>query len=95
MVILAIGLVLGVRIWNNIHDHFKPNSDRPCPSVVSDLWKPNSKLWDEDKINIFFEDLFKNNILNVPVMNTNLEYTLCWTHTPDAECTTERVHTKL
>ena len=42
--------------WKNIHDHLKLNLDRPCPSVISDLWQPNTKLWDADRISTFFVD---------------------------------------
>lgn len=81
--------------WDNIYDHLKPNLGIPCPKVVSDLWKPNCKSWDEDKINIFFDDNFKRNILQTPIINANMDDTLCWIHTPNAECTTKSAYKAL
>ena len=81
--------------WDNIYDHLKPNLGIPCPKVVSDLWKPNCKSWDEDKINNFFDDNFKRNILQTPIINANMDDTLCWIHTPNAECTTKSAYKAL
>lgn len=78
--------------WDNIYDHLKPNLNGPCPSIISDLWKPNSKVWDEDKISAYFDDTFKNNVLNIPVINADIDDTMCWIHTPSAICTTKSAY---
>lgn len=78
--------------WRNIHDHLNPNLEQPCPKVISDLWQPNSKLWDVDKISTFFDESFKNEILNIPIINADFNDTICWTHTPSADCTTKSAY---
>ena len=47
------------------------------------------------KISAYFDDSIKNNILNSPVINANLEYTMCSTHTPNADCTTKNAYKTL
>lgn len=64
----------------------------PCPSIISDLWKPNSKVWDEDKISTYFDDTFKNNVLNVPIINADIDDTIYWIHTPNATCTNKSAY---
>lgn len=72
---------------DNIHDHIKSNLEGPCRSIISDLWKPNSKCWDEDKISTYFDDNFKNGILDIPVISADYKYMICWTNTHNAVCT--------
>ena len=77
------------KYWENIHDLLKPNQEGPCASIISDLFKPNSKLWDENKNSAQSDDSFKNEVSNIPINNANLDDAICWTHTPDADCTTK------
>lgn len=80
------------REWKSIHDHLKQKLERPCPSVISDLWRLNCKLWDEEKISFFFDESFKNDILNIPIINANFNDAMCWIHTPNADCTTKSAY---
>ena len=86
--LLNVTLVFGLD-WRNIYDHFKTNSDLPCPKIDSDLWQDNSKGWDARKISNSFDDSFENQIRQIPIINADFNDEMCWIHTSSASCTTK------
>ena len=83
---LASGTILGAKDGEKNYDHLKPNLNGPWTNIISHLWKPNSEVWDEDKVSAYFDDTFKNDVLNTPVINDELDDTVSWIHTPNAKC---------
>lgn len=72
--------------------HLKTDSGRPCPSTVSDLWNVSSKSWNANSVSTFFDDSFKDQIMQIPIINADFEDEVCWTHTPNAACTTKSAY---
>lgn len=54
---LQYGQLLGAPIWNSIHDHLTlPVTTNPLPSLVSDLWIPDTQTWDIDLLANTFDN---------------------------------------
>lgn len=43
-------------------------------------------------ISVYFDDYLKNQILQIPIINADLDDELCWIHTPNASCTSKSVY---
>ena len=76
----------------NIYDHLLTQPGTSCPAYVKDLWHLDTKQWDEQIISSHFDDDFKNQILQIPIIKADFEDEICWIHTPNAQCTTKSAY---
>ncbi|XP_062186293.1 uncharacterized protein LOC133889797 [Phragmites australis] len=83
-------------IWNNMHAYLTLSTQgEQIPNIVSDLWLPNSKRWDEEKITHFFGQQAAQSILQVPVSQHEGEDILCWKPVASGICTAKEAYRHL
>jgi hypothetical protein len=80
-------------LWNSIHDHLlHPITTNPLPSSVSDLWIPNTHLWNVNLLNNTFDQQAVQQITNVPTVPQQWLDILRWTPAKTGQCTTKNVY---
>lgn len=83
-------------IWGNIHNHLiLPVTHAPLPSVVSDLWTPNTHSWNADLLSKVFDHNAIQIISQVKTVCSNQPDTLRWTPAKKGDCTTKNIYRQL
>ncbi|KAG2574598.1 hypothetical protein PVAP13_7KG344340, partial [Panicum virgatum] len=77
-----------VQCWTNMHNLL--STEQPAtalPNSISDLWLPNTKTWDYDKIKNLFGDQAATSIANLTILNQDGPDILCWKPSTSGKCT--------
>jgi hypothetical protein len=83
-------------IWDSIHSHLRlPVTHTPLPSVVSDLWHPNTHHWNHDLIDTVFDNEVAQIISQVITVDSASHNTLRWIPTKRGDCTTKNINRSL
>jgi hypothetical protein len=83
-------------IWDSIHNHLRLSvTHTPLPSVVSDLWHPNTHHWNHDLIDIVFDNKAAQIISQVITVDSASHDTLRWIPAKRGDCTTKNIHRSL
>ena len=95
-VIALFGPHLRCQIWENIHDHLiLPVTHSPLPSVVSDLWIPNTHSWNMDLLSNVFDQNGVQIISQVKTVYNDQHDTLRWTPAKKGDCITKNIYRHL
>jgi len=62
------------------------------PERVSDLWMPNTKTWDSDKIITIFGQQTWDALVHVPIIAGTGPDILCWKLTSNGQCTSKSAY---
>ena len=81
------------QIWNTIHDHLLlPVTHSPLPSVVSDLWIPNTHIWNMDLLSTIFDPQAVQIISQVVTVDSQHQDILRWTPARKGDCSTKNIY---
>nr|XP_051229148.1 uncharacterized protein LOC127346950 [Lolium perenne] len=79
--------------WDQIYDSLIIQPENySYPSQVKDLWIPGQKMWNEQLINILFQEQMAQRIRNTPIINAEEEDCLCWKLTPTGKCNSKSAY---
>jgi len=82
--------------WKEMHDRLNlEQTDYEIPSTVSDLWLPNSKMWDENKIITLFGQQSMDALVQVPIIVGQGPDIICWKLTPNGLCSSKSAYNML
>ena len=70
-------------------------SDYQIPNKVSDLWLPNCKKWDENKIIALFGQHILQVLLQIPLVMGDEPDILCWKPTSNGMCSSKSAYKML
>jgi len=83
-------------IWKEMHDCLNlEQSDYQIPDKVSDLWLPNTKRWDENKIMTLFGQDTLQILLQIPLVMDDGPDILCWKPVSSGICSTKSAYKML
>jgi len=79
-----------------MHDRLNlEQTDYQIPNTVSDLWLPNSKIWDENKIITLFGQQSMDALVQVPIIVGQGPDIICWKLAPNGLCSSESAYNML
>jgi hypothetical protein len=79
--------------WKDIHNHLNiQDTNFVYPSMVSDLWTPNTKEWNIPLLTTLFGAQNANLVTNIPISKGNENDMLVWKHTPSGICTSKSAY---
>jgi hypothetical protein len=79
--------------WNHIYDALiiQP-AGFSYPGQVRDLWTPNEQQWNEQLLDVLFQEPVATQIKNTPIISAQEEGILCWKLTPNGKCNTKSAY---
>jgi hypothetical protein len=82
-----------VQGWKNIHSLLQDIvSGSVLPDTISDLWLPNTKIWDFDKINSLFDPLLATQIQQLSISHHKRPDIPCWKPSTNGKCTAKSAY---
>lgn len=79
--------------WPRIYDDLiLQEANFSYPAVVSDLWIPGQKLWNNDLIDSLFMQPTASIIKRTPIISLVDPDILCWKLTPNGQCTSKSAY---
>ena len=83
-------------IWKEMHDRLNlEQNDYQIPNKVSDLWMPNSKKWDTNKIVTLFGQQTLDTLLQLPIISGSGPDILCWKLASNGLCSSKSAYKML
>jgi hypothetical protein len=81
--------------WHFVHNPDLVVAAYQIPNTVSDLWRPNTKIWDTEKITTLFGPRSMETLLQITSIAGDQPDILCWKLTPDGRCTSKSAYKML
>lgn len=79
-------------VWDSIHDHLLlPVTTTPMPSIISDLWIPNTQQWDMHLLSHTFDNHAINAITSINPIPNNQQDILIWFPSKNGTCSTKNI----
>jgi hypothetical protein len=79
--------------WRDIHNHLNiQDSNFIYPSVVADLWIPNTKTWNTILLSTLFGPQKAHVVANIPICKGNTDDMLVWKYTSNGICSSKSAY---